>query len=210
MEQARDKLANAEVALKETQRKTGIIQLDSQTRAIIDSVVRLRAQISSKEVELQSIGSFATAQNPRMVTLQREISSMKDHLASLEKQSGSWDGDIQLPTGNVPEASLEYIRKVRDLKYYETVFDMLARQFEAANLDEVKNAVAIQVVDPGIEPDKKSSPERSLIVVIAALFAFFASAFYALSREEVQKMRDKPHVNARLTAFGRALSFAKR
>src|SRR5215813_736065 len=51
LEQAKDNLANAEEELKKTQQKTGMIQLDSQTRALIESAASLRAQITAKEVQ---------------------------------------------------------------------------------------------------------------------------------------------------------------
>ena len=48
MEQAKDNLANAEEALKKTEQTTGVIQMDSQARALIESAVTLRAQIAAK------------------------------------------------------------------------------------------------------------------------------------------------------------------
>ena len=53
MQQAKDNLANAEEALKKTEQTTGVIQMDSQARALIESAVTLRAQIAAKEVQLQ-------------------------------------------------------------------------------------------------------------------------------------------------------------
>ena len=50
------------------------------------------------------------------------------------------------------------MRKLRDVKYYETIFEILARQFEVAKLDEAKQGAIIQVVDAAIPPDKRSFP----------------------------------------------------
>jgi hypothetical protein len=41
---AKNDLADAEVSLRQTQEKTGLIQLDGQARAIIESVARLKAR----------------------------------------------------------------------------------------------------------------------------------------------------------------------
>ena len=46
------------------------------------------------------------------------------------------------------------MRGLRDVKYYETMFEILAKQFEAAKLDEARQAAVIQVVDTAIPPDK--------------------------------------------------------
>ena len=177
--EAKDNLANAEEALKATQQSTGIIQLDGQARAIIESVVTLRAQIAAKEVQLRAMRSFATDQNPDLIVVEQQLAGMRAQLASMEKQSGG-NGDIQVATGKVPAQGLEYIRKMRDVKYYETIFELLAKQYEIAKLDEAKNAAIIQVVDPAIVPDKKSSPHRALIVAIASALGLLGACFWVL------------------------------
>jgi uncharacterized protein involved in exopolysaccharide biosynthesis len=95
----------------------------------------------------------------------------------LEKQGGG-DGNIQVATGKVPEAGLEYVRKMRDVKYCETIFELLARQYEAAKLDEAKSAAVIQVLDPAIEPDRQSSPRRALIILAAAIVALVGASLH--------------------------------
>ena len=82
--------------------------------------------------------TYATAENSQLVQAQRELEGMRAQLAKL---GGSEEGSTGLivPKGLVPEASLEYIRKLRDVQFYETIFDILARQFEAAKLDEAQS-----------------------------------------------------------------------
>jgi uncharacterized protein involved in exopolysaccharide biosynthesis len=181
LEQAKDNLAHAEEALKTTQQSTGIIQLDGQAKAIIESVVTLRAQIAAKEVQLRAMRSFATEQNPDLMLLEQQIAGMRAQLAEMEKKSGG-DGDIQVATGKVPAQGLEYVRKMRDVKYYETIFELLAKQFEAAKLDEAKSAAVIQVVDPAIEPDRKSSPKLIPICVFSVTLGMLGSVVFILIR----------------------------
>ena len=73
----------------------------------------------------------------------------------------------------MPQAGIEYIRRIRDVKYNETIFEILARQFEVAKLDEAKQGALIQVVDPAIPPDRKSFPKRALIVIGATFVGLF-------------------------------------
>jgi len=200
LELAKNNLADAEQALKETEQKTGLIQLDGQAKAIIESVVKLRALMAAKEVELHAMRLFSTEQNPDVMLGEQELSGLRAQLALLEKDSGG-TGNVQVPVGNVPEAGLQYVRKLRDVKYAETIFEMLAKQYEAARLDEAKTAAIIQVLDPAIEPDRKSSPPRSLIVVIVTLLGFLGSAGYILLAKAIYRLRLNPDVNARLTTL---------
>ncbi len=200
LELAKNNLADAEQALKETEQKTGLIQLDGQAKAIIEAVVKLRALMAAKEVELHAMRLFSTEQNPDVMLGEQELSGLRAQLALLEKQSGG-TGSVQVPIGNVPEAGLQYVRKLRDVKYAETIFEILAKQYEAARLDEAKTAAIIQVLDPAIEPDRKSSPPRILIVVIVTLLGFFGSGGYILLAEVLYRLRLNPEVNARLTTL---------
>jgi len=179
---ARDALADAEVELKKTQEATGLIKLDEQGRAIIEAVAKLRAQIAAKEVEAVTMRAFATERNPAYVRMQQELAGLRVELTRLEKstQSSNKEGDIFVPTGKVPEAGLEYVRRFRDVKYYETVFDLLAKQFEIAKIDEARDTSIVQVLDRALPPEKKSRPHRALIVVVTGLAALLAALLWAL------------------------------
>ncbi|MGA8042432.1 MAG: GNVR domain-containing protein, partial [Terracidiphilus sp.] len=205
LEQAKDNLANAEEALKLTEQKTGLIQMNSQTRALIEAAATLRAQITAKEVQIESMQTYATGQNSQLVQAQQELDSLR---AQLGKLGGSEDsgGGLIVPKGEVPTASLEYIRKMRDVQYNETIFDILARQFEMAKLDEAKEGALIQVVDPAIPPDKKSFPKRALIVILATLVGFFVGIFLALWQAGLQHMKNDPEVASKLSLLRRSLS----
>jgi len=201
---ARNNLADAEQALKQTEQSTGVIQLDGQAKAIIESVVRLRALMAAKEVELHAMRLFSTEENPDVMLGEHKLSGLRTQLALLEKQSGG-PGDVQVPAGNVPEAGLQYVRKLRDLKYSEAIFDMLAKQSEAARLDEARTAAVIQVLDPAIAPDRKSSPQRTLIVVIVTMLGFFGSVGYVLSTEVLRRLHSDPAAHGRLAMLKAAV-----
>ncbi|HUX44742.1 MAG TPA: Wzz/FepE/Etk N-terminal domain-containing protein [Terracidiphilus sp.] len=204
LQQAKDNLGNAEEALKKTEQKTGVIQLDSQARALIESAATLRAQISAKEVQLQGIRSYATGENSQLIQTERELDAMRAQLAKLGGSEDLSDSLI-VPKGQVPQAGLEYARKLRNVKYYEAIFEILARQYELAKLDEAREGALIQVVDPAVTPDRKSFPKRTLIVLVSTIVGFFLGILVALSRAAVEKLKDRPELNAKLTMLGNLL-----
>lgn len=207
LQQARDDLGKAEVALKVTQETTGLIKLDDQGRAIIEAVAALRGQIAAKEVELRAMRTFATEQNTDYVRSQQQLAGLRAELTKLERAKISGGGDILLPTGKVPEAGLEYLRKFRDVKYYETIFELLAKQFEAAKIDEAKESAIIQVVDKAIVPDRKSKPKRALIVIGTTVAAGFLAFLWAFVREARERASRDPVQAARFAALRDYASF---
>ncbi len=204
LQQAKDNLANAEEALKLTEQKTGLIQLDSQARALIESAAALRAQITAREVQIQGMQTYATGENSQLVQAQQELDSLR---AQLVKLGGSEDstGGLLVPKGAVPQAGLEYVRRLRDVKYNETIFEILARQFEVAKLDEAKEGALIQVVDPAIPPDRRSFPKRGLIVVSVTAAGFLFGNFLALFQASFNRFKDNPEVRIKFRLLKNAL-----
>jgi uncharacterized protein involved in exopolysaccharide biosynthesis len=180
--EANESLAGAEDAMKHTEHSTGVLQVDSQARSLIESAAALRAQIGMKEVELQGIRSYATEDNPQLVMGEQQLAALKKQLALLAGADQNSNSDIMLPKGKIPEAGMEYIRRLRDVKYYETITELIARQFEVAKQDEARQGAIIQVTDLAVPPDKKSSPHRAIIVLLTMLIAFVTSVLWILAQ----------------------------
>lgn len=186
--QAREELATAEFNLQKTQEKTGVIQLEGQARAIIEGVAQLRAQIAAKEVQLGAMRTFATAQNPEYLRAQQELSGLRAQLKGREQESSSKEGSL-ISTGKVPQVGLEYLRKLREVKYHEAIMEIMARQFELAKVDEAKDSTTIQVVDKAIEPDRKSKPKQAMIAIAAFLGALLLAILLAFLLESKDKFK---------------------
>ena len=207
LQQAKKSLADAEVDLKQVQEKTGLIQLDGQAEAIIRSAADFKAQIAAKEVQLGAMRTFATSENPNYKKMQNELNGLKSQLAKIETGMNRGRGDISVSTSNVPEAGLEYVRRVRDVKYAEAIFEMLAKQFELAKIDEAKEGSILQVMDYAVVPDKKSSPGRMIIVIsVFFLFAFFMVA-WSFVREIFVSVDMDPGKEIQIKALRNALKW---
>jgi tyrosine-protein kinase Etk/Wzc len=201
-------LSDAEVAMRNTQQKTGVIQLSGQAASIIGAIAQARAGLASREVELQSMQTFATGENPQIIQLQEEIAALKKNLVQLENsQQSIQPGDLQIPAGQLPEAALQYERQVRDLKYHETLFDLLTRQNEAAKLDEAKSAPILQVVDRAIPPDRKSGPSRKLLSLGFTAFGFLLSLAWGLTELFLERLRQVPEKARKLDEIRSAIRF---
>lgn len=197
---AMDDLGNAELALKQTQEKTGLIMLDPQARAIIDEVTSLRAQIAATEVEIQEMHSFATPENPDLQRAEQQLSAMKVQLEKLERGQGNrFAADV--PIENVPAAGLEYLRKLRDVKYHEALFELLAKQYEAAKIDEARDSLLVQQLDKAVPPEKKSGPLRAIICICSFLFGLLLACLLAVYKERLDQAREDPHFAAQFQLF---------
>ncbi len=178
LKQAKDTLVTAELTFQQVQQQKGLIQLDAQARAMIEGVATLRAQVAAKQVELQALRSYSTEQNPEVQLAEKELTSLQAEELRLE-QSNHSPGIGSLGLGNVPAAGLEYLRAAHELAYRQALYDMLMKQYDAARLDEAKEAAIIQVVEPAIEPDRKSSPKRTIILLLSVFVGLFVGCVLA-------------------------------
>jgi tyrosine-protein kinase Etk/Wzc len=188
--QAKQNLNDAEIALKQVQERTGIIQLDAQAQQVIVTAAGLKAQIAMREVELGAMRAFATGNNPDYIRIEQTLNGLRSQLSKVETGS--------VTTSKVPEAGLEYLRKVRDLKYAETIYEMLAKQFEMAKIDEAKESSVIQVLDKAVLPEHKSKPKRSMIALLSAVTTGFFVVLWAFLSEALQNVKQDNNRNAQL------------
>jgi tyrosine-protein kinase Etk/Wzc len=201
LQQAKDNLTKAEEAMKKTQQSTGVLQIDSQARSLIESAAVLRAQVVAKQVQIQSMRSFATEDNPGLILAKQELAALQAQLERLAGSQHDTGSDINLSKGRVTESGMEYLSRFRDLKYYETVFELLAKELEIAKLDEAREGAIVQVVDAAVPPDKRSFPPRLLVVIAVTILAFLVAVFWTLLREGWARAFDLPENRQRLDAI---------
>ena len=184
VENEKNSLAKAEDVLRETQQKTGIVEVSSQAQVIIASIAQLRAEIAMREVALQRLRAGATSQNPEVMGQETELASLRGQLSRLERGGSSQrSGDPLIPVANVPKAGLDYLRALREVKYHEALFEVLSKQYEAARIDEAKESPVIQVVDYAIPPEKKSGPPRLAITIFWTMLSAIAGCIYTYLRD---------------------------
>lgn len=192
LEQARKDLATSEDALKQTELSTGFVEIGSQARALIESAAQLRAAIVAKEVQVQTMRNYAGEENPVLLDQQQALDGLRAQFNKLVGSSGTSPDDLFLSKGNVPEAELEYIERVREVKYNEAIFEVLAKQLELAKIDEAKEGGFLQIVNPAITPELRTFPKRTFITLGAAAFGLSLALALALLELRLAEMRRNP------------------
>lgn len=177
LELSKNNLANAEVSLKRALDTHGVISVDAESRAIVETAGRLRARVSSKEIELDAMKAFVTEGNPEYKRVAQELSSLRAELSKLESGRSAKEGG-PAKNGEGLEG-FQNIKILRDVKYHQMLYELLAKQYEVARLDEAKDASIIQVLDPAVEPERKFKPKRAIIVLLSALAGFVIAVIAA-------------------------------
>ena len=188
LEQAKDNLARAEASTRLALHKGGLVLVEGQGRVMAETSARLRAEITVKEIQIGAMRAFASEQNPELQRAHQQVEVLKRELARTEGTSGSRSSSNAETNGK----GIENLRLLREMKYNEVTYELLARQYEVAKIDEAKDSAIIQVMDKAIEPDRKSRPRRSLIVLLTVLVTFLLAIVWVIALEAVARSNQDP------------------
>jgi uncharacterized protein involved in exopolysaccharide biosynthesis len=211
MLQSRKVLDEAEDELQRYQEKSGLVAMEPQVTAMVTSIATMRAQVAVKEVEISSLRTYAGGGNPNLRRAESELAALRVELEKLEQEQKTSDGSALMTSlRDAPQLGLEYQRKMRDVKYATAMYELMLKQFEAAKIDESREAMVVQVVDPATPPDYKFKPKRALIVVFATLLGLCLGMLWALFADYVEAMKKDPEQAQVIKEIKAAFSFRKR
>ena len=204
----KDQLANVEAAFRELQQKTGVIQLAGQAEMTLRSMAQLRAEISAKEVLLEQLRTTETEQNTDVQRLESGLNALREQLKKAESDSSA--DNYFVSAGRIPQAGLEYLRRMRDVRYHEALFETLAKQYELARIEEAKAPPVIQVVDKAIVLDRRSWPPRALLVLLALFTSGVLLSGWVLLRDKWNKVSAVPENALHISALRKILRHKNR
>ncbi len=175
MTKEKDMLADAEVALKQHQETTSGLPPEAQVSAALSALEATRVQLRSAQIRLEALQIGETDANPDVVRARREVEGLTAQLEELERGTNS--AVTGTPTTQVPAQLLDYTRLLREVKFHESLFELLEKQFEEAQLEESKTPSIVQVLDAAVPAKHKSWPPRTLYTVLAMIVGLFLGVF---------------------------------
>ncbi len=192
LQDTKGRLVSAQVALQSSGFNAGAIK--AEPKAAADTYARLRAQLTAAEVRLQTMRGSLADGNPEIQQQLAAVQALRGQVAELEKAD-----DASAGTG-----APDYVGKYREFKYQETLFDLLARQYELARVDESREGALIQVVDTAQPAERKSRPQRALIAVATTFLVGLGYALFLVMRERWRVAGADPEVALRRRRFAAA------
>lgn len=194
LEQTKDSLAKADLALKSSGINSSVLK--SSPASAVEAVARLKAGISVQEVKLGAMRNYLTESSAELKQALSELGSLKAQLAKAEKEEPADKG------------ASDYVSRYREFKYQETMFELFAKQFELAKVDESREGAVIQVLDVAQPPERKAKPKKALIAIIATLASGFALLLFVFVRSAIRNAAQNPETNDRIQALKKSLKNA--
>lgn len=195
---AKENLIKAEQALKSSGVNSSALK--ASPVAAVEGLAKLKAAITAQEIKVASMRGYLTEAAPDFKQAQTELTAMRSQMVRAEKEE-------PVNSGSSGRES-DYIAKFRDFKYHETLFELFAKQYEMARVDESREGAVIQVLDVAKPPQRKAKPEKALIAMVATLAAGFALLLFVFIRQAVRAAIQQPGTSEKMLALSQALSNA--
>jgi tyrosine-protein kinase Etk/Wzc len=202
------KIPLLEVEYKEAQKRSGI-----EVASLLSEAGTLPSQIAAKELQLQVLSRFATAQNPELKRLAVEISALRAQMAKYElSKSEPKNSEPNKPGPVVESIKTNFVQKATQayntLKIQEALLDGYVKQLELAKVDEAKEGPAVQVVDEARAPEMRSKPERRKMVINYTIIGLIIAFVLAVLKALLRYVNSTPAGKARWQQLKKAWSFA--
>jgi tyrosine-protein kinase Etk/Wzc len=196
---AKDNLVKAEQALKASGVNSSALK--ASPGAAVEGMAKLKAGITVQEIKLASMRGYLTESAPDFKQAQTELAAMRAQMARAEREepaaTGANGGDS------------DYIARFREFKYHETLFELFAKQYEMARIDESREGAVIQVLDAAQPPERKSKPKKAQIAMLTSLAVGFALLLFVFIRQAMRGAGQTPESVEKLSrlrqAWGRSL-----
>ncbi len=194
---AKNNLIKAEQILKSSGVNSSALKANPV--AAVEGLAKLKAGITAQEIKVVSMRGYLTESAPDFKQAQIELSAMRGQMARAEKAE---------PEAIARSGDSDYITKFRDFKYHETLFELFAKQYEMAKLDESREGAVIQVLDIAQPPERKSKPKKALIAVMSALATGFALLLFIFIRQALRGAAQTVETAQKMNRLSRTINKA--
>jgi uncharacterized protein involved in exopolysaccharide biosynthesis len=183
LKQTRDQLSKAQQVLQ----TSGFTQeaLKADAKASAEGYARLRAEATAAEMRLQALRRGLADTTPEVQQALSTVGALRAQLSRLAETT-----DL---TG-----ATDYVSKFREFKYQETLFELLARQYELARVDESREGALVQVVDEAKPAEYKHRPRRALIAAAATLASLILLAGFLWVRHAWRNASQRPETATKI------------
>ena len=177
LKQTHAKMLEAQQVLQDSGFNPGALK--AEPKAAADAYARIQAQVTAAEVRVQTLrGSLADA----APQLQQQLAQ----LTALREQLHKFEGTVSTAD------NADYVSHYREFKYQEALYELFAKQFESARIDESREGGLVQVVDVATTPEHKSKPKRAFIAAATGLFVLLLCVLGLLMRRFWEQAQADP------------------
>lgn len=195
LQQDKQEIDDSMVALSEYSSKNGTMNLQEESRAMMQGAVSLESELIAAQTQLSGLQQIYSDENIQVKAAKARVDELRrqEAIAGEAPNSGTkgsanrlYPSLRQLPVLGVRYADLE-----REVRVEEGVYQLLTEQYELAKVEEAKELPVCKVLDAPDIPEKKSWPPRTAFSIVSFLASISAGIGWLIFREHQLQLREQ-------------------
>lgn len=172
VESSRSAFSLAEQKFISEQAKGGWVVTQADAEYDIQERLRIRSQISSKQIEINAMSRSMTEKSPERQRVAAELAALRQQLGRTQTtDDGKSQGGIR---GGVA------LQAYRDMRFQEAIIESMTKQLELARADESKDGPLLQQLDVAIAPEAPSRPRRLFMLLLGMVLTGLSAVVVGL------------------------------
>jgi uncharacterized protein involved in exopolysaccharide biosynthesis len=189
LKSAKQDLDQASLALSQFSSKNAVMDPGTQGRTMIDAAGRLQGELIASETELKVQRQIYSDENIKVRSTKARIAELESQLKQLMGNSrsssagtgaGTTGSELYPSLRELPMLGYQYSDLYRKAKIQEAVYEFLTQQYEMAKIQEAKELPTVRTMDPAVPPERKSGPQRTLLVALSVILAVTLGCFWVI------------------------------
>lgn len=156
----RGELDKAEKNLQTYKSASGVMMLDSEAEALIQTIAAKEKANAELEVQKRALLSEYTDAHPAVKAINRQQEAIRKQLASYEAHIRT-----------MPRAERDLAKLTRISKVNADIYTFLLQKHEEARIAQASTLSNINIVDPAITPEKPVKPKKKQYLLLGLLLA---------------------------------------
>ncbi|MCE8025750.1 polysaccharide biosynthesis tyrosine autokinase [Billgrantia aerodenitrificans] len=179
--EVRGQLRQAEDTLNAYRMQQDSVDLSLETKAILDRIVNLEAQLNELEFSEAEISRRFTPSHPTYAAL-------LEKKQQLQRERAQLNGQIN----NLPETQQQMLRLTRDVEVTQEIYVQLLNKMQEMNIARASTVGNVRILDGAMVQRQPVEPRKSLIVILATLLGGMVAVGVVLVRGLLNRGVESP------------------
>lgn len=161
-------LDSVETSLMSFQKSNKTFSLPEQVKSAIDAAAKIKAEITTTEIELGMVQPNLQEDNRTLITLRSKLEQLREQYNKMEMGSK----DYLVSFKEVPQIGKDLTSLLREVKIQNEVYLLLQQQYYKEKIQENRDIPTVDVLDEAIPPDTASGPRVIYSSIVGGVFIF--------------------------------------
>lgn len=167
--QLKEKLTQAEDAYNDYRIEYGSVNLDEETRVILDSAVKVDQELLELNQQREEMRQKFKPEHPVMIAVDRKIDRLERKQTQLENQSET-----------LPRAQQTLLRLSQDVEVNKALYTRLLSTAQELRIAKAGTVGNVRIIDYAVPMGSAVAPNRKLIVMFSSVCGVFLGVILVL------------------------------